>query len=212
MMSERVERIALPSQTGEPVWELADLFPPQGGWQELDYLDLETNRLIEFNDGHIEVLPMPSPRHQYIVLFLYELLRRFVRQNKVGRVLVAPLRVRVSRRKFREPDVVFLLAKNLGQERERYWDGADLVMEVVSPDDPQRDLVTKRRDYAEAGVAEYWIVNPLDEKITVLSLPPGGEAYVVQGVFGRGEMAESGLLAGFTAVVSDVFDAPDADI
>lgn len=201
----------LPSKKNDPTWEIAELFPVQGAWSELDYLSLKTKRLVEFTDGHIELLPPLSPKHQYIVLFLYELLRRFVRQREAGRVLVAPLRVRVSRRKFREPDVVFLLAENLAQEQERYWDGADLVMEVVSADDPQRDLVDKRRDYAEAGIPEYWIVNPLTDEITVLTLPPEADEYVEHGVFGRGETAVSVLLPGFTAVVSAVFDAPDSD-
>ncbi len=198
-----------PSQTGEPVWELADLFPAQGAWSDHDYLRLDTNRLVEFTDGHVELLPMPSPKHQYVVLFLYELLRRFVRQARAGRVLVAPLRVRIASRKFREPDVVFLLAANLAQEKERYWDGADLVMEVVSPDDPQRDLVDKRRDYAEAGIPEYWIVNPLNQEIVVLTLDPESAEYVEHGRFPRGATATSVLLPGFTAVVSDVFDAPN---
>ena len=55
-----------------------------------------------------------------------------------------------------------------------FWTGADLVVEVVSPDDPSRDTQDKRLDYAEAGIPEYWIVNPLDETVTVLVLwgPP----------------------------------------
>jgi hypothetical protein len=67
-----------------------------------------------------------------------------------------------------------------------YWTGADLVIEVVSPDDPQRDLVTKRSEYAQAGIPEYWIVDPQTETITVLRLEDA--RYVEHGVFrpGRG--------------------------
>jgi Uma2 family endonuclease len=41
-----------------------------------------------------------------------------------------------------------------------YWEGADLVVEIVNRDDPARDLETKRAEYAEAGIPEYWIVDP----------------------------------------------------
>ena len=79
--------------------------------------------------------------------------------------------------------------------------------EVVSPDDPQRDLVEKRADYTEGGIPEYWIVDPRDDTITVLTLK--GDAYVEHGVFPRGATATSPLLEGFAADVGAVFDAPE---
>lgn len=79
------------------------------------------------------------------------------------------------------------------------------MVEIVSPDDPARDTVEKVADYAEAGIPEYWIVNPLDETITVLVLD--GPAYAQHGVFQRGERAASLLLAGFSVAVDEVFDA-----
>ncbi len=86
-----------------------------------------------------------------------------------------------------------------------YWRGADLVVEIVNPDNPARDLEDKPRDHAEAGIPEYWIVNPLDETVTVLIL--ADNAYVTCGVFRRGEEARSHLLAGFAVRVDAVFDA-----
>jgi Uma2 family endonuclease len=49
-------------------------------------------------------------------------------------------------------------------------------MEIVSPDDPRRDYVDKRADYAAAGVPEYWIIDPARRAVTVLVL--AGSAYV----------------------------------
>ena len=83
--------------------------------------------------------------------------------------------------------------------------GADLVVEVVSPDKPERDLVDKRDEYAEAQIPEYWIVNPQNETITVLRLE--GSGYVEHGVFGRSAIATSVVLEGFSIVVDAVFDA-----
>jgi Uma2 family endonuclease len=78
-------------------------------------------------------------------------------------------------------------------------------VEVVSEDDPARDLVTKRREYAEAGIPEYWIVDARTETITVLQLAAG--AYREHGVFPRGTAATSPLLAGLEIPANGVFDA-----
>lgn len=198
--------ITLPSKKGEPVWELAELFPYQGTWSEEAYLVLGTSKLVEFTDGYVELLPMPSPIHQYIVAYLYRLLFLFVSAQNLGDVLFAPLRVRIKKGSYREPDIVFLLAEHHEHKKAQYWSGADLVIEVVSPDNPQRDTIQKRKEYAEAGIPEYWIVNPLDETITVLIVD--GDVYKEHGIFGRGEEASSILLEGFTADVAAVFDAP----
>jgi Uma2 family endonuclease len=183
-----------------------DLDPLQGLWTEAQYLKLtnQTNHLIEFTDGEMEVLPMPTRRHQVILLFLYEVFKAAL-QSAGGKVLVAPLRMQVRPGIFREPDILMLRDVNDPRNQEAFWFGADLVVEIVSPDDPERDTKVKRVDYAEAGIPEYWIVNPLDETVTVLTL--AGEAYVDAGVYVRGERAESQLLAGCIVDVNDVFDA-----
>ena len=66
----------------------------QGLWTEEQYLTLtdQTRHLIEFTDGMIEVLPLPTDKHQVIVLFLCDLMRAFL-QPLGGKVLVAPLRL-----------------------------------------------------------------------------------------------------------------------
>jgi Uma2 family endonuclease len=184
----------------EPTWDVAKLFPDQGTWSEEEYLALNANKLVEFSHGYVEVLPMPTTSHQLIVLFLYRLLEALVAAGKLGTVLVAPLRVRLWAGKYREPDLVFMLAKNSSRIGEQFWEGADLVMEVVSDDDRRRDLDTKRREYAQAGIPEYWIVDPQLEQITVLRLEKN--SYAVHGEFKKGTKATSVLLAGFTADVT----------
>ncbi|HET9223503.1 MAG TPA: Uma2 family endonuclease, partial [Roseiflexaceae bacterium] len=107
--------------------------------------------------------------------------------------------------KYREPDILLLLDASDPRYQDAYWLGADLVVEVVSPDRPERDTEEKVLDYAEAGIPEYWIVNPLDETITVLTLD--GDAYAEHGIFRRGESAASALLDGLSVRVDEVFDA-----
>jgi Uma2 family endonuclease len=191
----------------EPEWEVARLFPARGAWSVDDYLDLDTNRLVEFSNGRIEVPPLPTESHQLILAFLYRLLAAFVEARGLGLVLPAALPVRLWPRKFREPDIVFMLAEHAHRRHERFWEGADLVVEVVSPDpkDRKRDLETKRREYARAGIPEYWIVDPQQQRILVLSL--AGQAYRVQGDFGPGAEATSVFLPGFSVPVDTVFAA-----
>ena len=183
-----------------------DLAPLQGLWTEQQYLRLteQTNHLIEFTDGSIEVLPMPTSRHQTILLLLYERFKTAV-QPTGGKVLVAPLRLRLRPGKFRDPDILLLRSAGDPRYQDAFWIGADLVVEVVSPDRPERDTEEKVRDYAEAGIPEYWIVNPLDETVTVLTLEE--QAYALHGIFHRGQRAISKLLDGFGIEVDDIFDA-----
>jgi len=196
---------------GEPVWDLALLFPQQGAWSEDDYLALNrrTNWPIELSDGRLEVLAMPTPFHQRIVKYLFKLLEAFVLANAAGEVFVAPLPVRLWPGKLREPDVLYLRP---GRIRDAFSppDGADLAMEVVSEGEESRDrdLRIKRAEYARAGFAEYWIVDPRDRTITVLVLD--AETYREHGIFGLGSNATSVLFPGFQVDVREAFAAGEA--
>ena len=187
---------------------LGELLPRQGCWSDEGYLWLTDhgNRPVELTDGFIEELPMPTDVHQTILSFLHALFRGWI-LPRGGVAVFSALRMRVREGKFREPDLLLLRDRSDPRRRNRYWLGADLVVEVVSPDDPDRDLVEKRADYAEAGIPEYWIADPRDETLTVFVLR--GEAYVEHGRHVRGEVAASVLLEGFAADVSAVFDAPE---
>lgn len=182
------------------------LEPLQGFWTAQQYLQLTdySRRLIEFVDGFLEVPPMPTDGHQVILLFLYEALRAFV-QPRGGKVLVAPIRLQIHAGTYREPDILLVQDAKDPRRQNRYWLGADLVVEIVSPDDPERDTVIKRADYAAAGIPEYWIVNPATDTITVLTL--AGDGYREADAYRRGERAVSMLLEGFGIAVDAVLDA-----
>jgi Uma2 family endonuclease len=208
-MSSEPERSLEPEglRYGEPTWDIAQLFPTQGTWSESEYFSLETNRRLEFSHGFLEFLPMPTVLHQRITAFLYDALRAFVVGLSLGEVLFTGVRVRLWPGKFREPDVLFMHAEHADRMTDEYWEGADLVMEVVSSgdEDRRRDLKTKRDEYARAGILKYWIVDPELDQITVLTLD--GRSYVVHGEFKRGERATSKLLPGFGVDVTSALTA-----
>ena len=80
--------------------------------------------------------------------------------------------------------------------------GADLVMEVVSPSNPDLDYNIKRIEYAQAGIPEYWLVDPQERHIIVYALE--GKAYRQAGLYGAGTVAASVLLPGWSVVVDEV--------
>ena len=185
---------------------MLELLPEQGGWNEDAYLWVtdHSTRLIEFSDGYLEVLPMPTDEHQLLLKLLVRIFDRVV-DPLGGMLLFAPLRLRLRDGKIREPDLLVLLDARDSRRQNRYWVGADLVLEVVSTDRPERDLIEKRREYEQAGITEYWIVNPLNRTITVLTLRDG--AYVEHGSFALGTIATSVLLPTIAIPVADLFAA-----
>ncbi|MDR3632961.1 MAG: Uma2 family endonuclease [Isosphaeraceae bacterium] len=187
---------------------LAEILPPQGRWSEEEYLVLtgHRNRLVEFTDGFLELLPIPTDKHQSVLKFLFLAFFGFA-EPRGGKVHFAPLRLQIRPGKFREPDLLLLLSADDPRRQNRFWVGADLALEVVSEEEPERDLVDKRSDYAEGCVPEYWIVNTQTETITVLRLRADAHEYEEAGTYRRGESAVSTLMAGFSVAVASVFDA-----
>lgn len=189
---------------GEPAWRIALLFPLQGHWTEADYLALDAGRLVEFERGCVEVLDMPSKEHQRIVQYVYRMLFAYVEAGALGEVFVPPLPVRLWEQKYREPDVVFVARGRT--EYQGYPEGADLVVEVVSDEaaSRRRDLVTKRNEYSQAGVSEYWIIDPQERKVTVGDLRGG--VYEAR-EFGDEEIARSIRLPGFELSIAAILNA-----
>jgi Uma2 family endonuclease len=197
------------SKNGDPPWEIAELFPAQGTWSEEDYLRLtdETNRMVEFIDGRVAVLEMPTREHQRAIRVILQALEAWIAATRRGVVVQAPFRVRLGAQCTREPDVSFLLSDADSRNGNRLWTGADLVVEVVSEGaaDRNRYLVEKRADYAAAGIAEYWIVDPQDARVTVLVLV--GTEYQEHSTAGIEGKVTSKLLAGLTLDVAKVLSA-----
>ena len=193
------------SRRGEPAWALAALFPAQGEWSEEDYFRLETDQFVELVDGCIEVLPMPTWLHQRIVRWLFQRFNEWCVRHQRGEVLFAPLPLQLFPRTIREPDILIVERVQSTAGLAKYPGSAILVAEVVSDGNEarRRDLIGKRRDYARAGIPEYWIVDPFDKLITVLTLD--GSDYLEHGRFASGSTATSILLKGFVISPADVW-------
>jgi Uma2 family endonuclease len=191
-----------------PTWELTDLLLPfQGKWTVEQYLGLDTNRLIEFTDGFLEVLPMPEEIHSFVQRFIFAAVEAFLAARGKGVAHYAPFKVRVRPTAFREPDVCLLLDPSDPRRGRNYWAGADFVIEVVSPGGEARDYLEKRSNYADGKIPEYWIVDPWKKEVVLLRL--AGGVYPDGDVFRPGQIAESSVAPGFRMDVAACFAAAD---
>jgi Uma2 family endonuclease len=158
----------------------------------------------EVIDGELFMTPAPRTRHQKIVVRLTEELSRFVRENGLGEVFVAPTDVLLEPHTVVQPDVLFIRKERLAIVKEDAIEGApDLVVEVLSPSTFYKDLRKKMTAYAQFGVQEYWIVDPETESIEICARRD--EKLQLVRRFSSGESVESALLPGFRLAVKDVF-------
>ena len=206
MIRDVDEDMGIPgSERGQPAWALATLFPAQGAWSEDDYFRLETEHFVELVDGCIEVLPIPTWLHQRIVRWLSRRLEDWTILHSHGEVLFAPLPLKLFVGTIREPDILIVQRRDQNSRLEKYPTSALMVVEVVSDGNTSRnrDMIDKRHDYAKAGIAEYWIVDPVDKVIIVLALDRN--EYREHGRFVGDQIASSLLLTGFTISTNDVW-------
>ena len=116
----------------------------------------------EWVNGEVTIFMPPKTIHQRIVFWLSTLIALYARHLDLGEVVVAPFEMRLwPGRSSREPDILFVARAH--QDRltpDRLEGPADLVVELISDSSVLRDRDDKFYEYQEAGVHEYWIVDP----------------------------------------------------
>ncbi len=177
-----------------------------------EYLNFDdgTETRYELENGELIVMPPESELNRRIAIFL---LIYFAQQGIPSHRLTmkAEIVVNSSRATTRIPDVMVLseeLAMALeGSSRLTIMSDMPpplLVVEVVSPHQENRDYRYKRSEYATRGIAEYWIVDPIQQRVTVLEWVEGlyeeavytGDSAIVSPVLGVLELTAERLLQG----------------
>lgn len=116
----------------------------------------------------------PTPQHQEISANLNDALRQFVKANQLGRVFYAPIDVFLDDENAPQPDIVFVANDRESIITPNGIEGVPtLVVEIISPSSVYRDRVTKRALYERVGVAEYWLVDPVESLVEIFSLAEG---------------------------------------
>ena len=179
-------------------------WPAQGEWTYDDYARLPDNGWrYEVIRGELHMSPAPNVAHQDIIVSLIYILQGFVRSRKLGRVLVAPVGVILPDIASPvQPDVLVVLTPNLGIIGERVEGVPDLVIEVLSPGTARHDRQVKYRLYAEAGVTEYWIIDP--DACAADIYTRRGNAFVPLGHYQRDGAIHSELLPDLTIPMTEL--------
>lgn len=130
----------------------------------------------EWVDGEVFLMSPASDRHQDLSDFLTALLRFFVEAKQLGVIRSAPLQMKLgSKLPGREPDILFIAREHLDRLKKTYLDGAaDLVVEIISPESRARDRGDKFYEYEQAGVREYWLIDPVRKQAEFYRLGDDG--------------------------------------
>jgi Uma2 family endonuclease len=183
-------------------------WPAQGEWTYEDYRRLpEDGHRFEVIRGFLYVTPAPILDHQFSVGRLYGALEAFVGPADLGLVVVAPFDVNLPSRIGSpvQPDVMFFRQDRMPRRGAASFDGApDLVAEVLSPGTRGRDRTIKLKAYQEAGVPEYWLVDPEARTVVIHALGEDGK-YTELARGGVGDSVGSSVLPGLRVQVGTLF-------
>ena len=179
-------------------------WPAQGAWTYADYARLpDDGWRYEIIRGELHRSPTPNADHQGIVVALVHLLAEHVHRQALGRVLLAPIDVMLPDLASPvQPDVLVVLKANVDMIRQRVEGVPDLVIEVLSPATAHHDRTTKYRLYAEAGVTEYWIIDPETGAADIYTRR--GNGFVPLGHYERGGVIQSELLPGLRLPMNEL--------
>jgi Uma2 family endonuclease len=145
-------------------------------FEEYCHYDDNTDNRYELVDGHLEIMTPPSFRHLLIADKLKEILNQAIKEKHKSLICLPELGVRTGWKKSRIVDLAVISRSQIinSLEKTAICEIPPLLaIEIVSPDSIQRDYRYKRSEYAAVGIAEYWIVDPLEQKITVLTFNEG---------------------------------------
>lgn len=127
-------------------------------------------------DGVIYMASPDNTDANSLQVWLSGLMDLFAEETNAGKVYVSRVALRLDDRNGPEPDIAFVRKNRLHLvKRGHIAGGADLVVEIVSPDSSERDYEKKWKQYQEAGIPEYWIVDEIEKKVMLLRPGPGGK-------------------------------------
>jgi len=134
-----------------------------------DYLELpEDSHQYQVINGELVMAPAPYTIHQGVSANIFDALKSFMKETRIGKVLYAPVDVVLSETNVFQPDILFVANENSKIISEKNITGApDLVIEILSPSTGYYDLTEKKEIYAEFGVKEYWIVDPKKQWVEI---------------------------------------------
>jgi Uma2 family endonuclease len=125
-------------------------------------------------DGVIYLASPENTDDNKLFVWLITLMNLFARRRGLGQIFGSRVALRLAEKQGPEPDIAFVRTEHLQRvERGGVEGPADLAVEIVSPDSVERDYYSKRELYESHGISEYWIIDEMDHKVTLLRLKQG---------------------------------------
>ena len=175
----------------------------------LELPDTYDRRKMELDQGELYIMPRPRRVHQFWHSQLNWHFENYIRAfaEPPAEVFVDFIvALSLGDRVLLAPDLCIVLRERLGMVGDRMVEGPpDIAIEILSSD-RRRDLVRKRQLYAEAGVPEYWIFDPVNDTAALLDLRDG--EYVERAVLGSSGIVATPLLPGLEIPLADIFNNP----
>ena len=144
----------------------------QGEFTADDYFNWPTDQRIEIIDGVVYNMATPSIPHQLIATQLLNVLYNYIK-SKNGKCIPAtsPITVQLDKdpKTMLQPDVIIVCDRDKFQEKQVYG-APDFVVEILSPSTRRKDMTIKLGKYMNAGVREYWMVDPKKKSVVVYLL------------------------------------------
>ena len=164
----------------------------------------EDGQRHEIIDGEHYVSPAPTPKHQRVSMRLSSRLHVFTEEHRLGEVLPAPTDVLLSRHDVLQPDILFISNERARIVTEKNIQGApDLVVEILSAGTRKLDERIKLARYELLGVSEYWIVDPLADRVHVFQAEE--ETFRKVAELAVGDVLTTPLLPGLEIPLRELF-------
>lgn len=131
----------------------------------------------EWVDGEVIMMSPDNIRHNRNEGLMYSVLRDYVALKKLGHVFYSRIQCRLPvRPSRREPDILFVSKERESIVQDTFINGPpDFALEIVSLSSSERDFRVKYYEYEEAGIREYWIVQPLNSDLSAYALNAKGK-------------------------------------
>lgn len=148
---------------------------------EQEFVDWVGDGWAEWVNGEVIIMSPINTEHGELHAFLQHLLRGFIDDHELGTVMTEPYQIRFDKAKSRRsPDIIFISNKRRSNLQYAHLEGApDLIVEIISPDSQSRDRREKFLEYQNAGLREYWIVDPLSQKVETYRLGKDGKFILI---------------------------------
>jgi Uma2 family endonuclease len=150
--------------------------PTKLTFEEYVAYDDGTDNRYELEDGALILMNPPTGRHTLIIRLLNNAFEAEISRLNLPWASLQMLGIRTAARRSRLPDLCVVPLETMQECLDVsavIESGALLSVEIVSPDSVKRDYRFKRAEYASFGIPEYWIVDPIAQKVTLLLLVEG---------------------------------------